>query len=140
MAWDFGIDPKTGDMTGGYVTGQDEIIQRVMTRLWRHLGEWFVNTSAGLPWYAGPSSINPGELTAAAAILGSRRFRYADNWIRNEIAETDGVQRVLDFNTVFDPSTRVYSIRAQIITDYGFPYLISLDTTLQFRGTLNEAV
>lgn len=140
MPWDFAIDHQTGDMTGGYVDSQDEIVQRVMTRLWRHLGEWFVNTQAGLPWFKGPSTVNSGELTQATAILGTRNFKWADNWIRNEIAETDGVIRVVDFNTYFDAPTRVYSLRAQIITEYGLPFLIALDTRQQFRGTLNEAI
>lgn len=123
MAWDLAVDHKTGDMTGGIVTGQREIVQRVQTRLYRHLGEWFVNTSAGLPWYAGPSSLMPGQLTAKAAILGTRDFRYADIWIRNEIAETAGVIQLVDFNTYFDTATRVYSIRAQIATEYGLAYI-----------------
>lgn len=123
MAWDFAVDHTTGDMIGGYVTGQDEIVQRVQTRLYRHLGEWFVNTSAGLPWHAGPSEIMAGELTEATAIMGTRNFRYADIWIRNEIAETDGVIQIVDFNTYFETTTREYSIRAQIATQYGLAFI-----------------
>lgn len=133
MAWDFKIDQKTGDLTKGYVAGQDEIIQRINTRLYRHLGEWFVNTSCGLPWYAGPSGIIPGELSQDAAILGTRSFRYADIWIRNEIANTDGVVKITDFNTFFDTNTRTYSVRAQIVTTYGLPYIFSMDRVLDAR-------
>lgn len=139
MAWDLAKDPATGDLTGGIVVGQDEIIQRVMTRLWRHLGEWFVNTECGLPWYSGAPSINPKESTITSGILGTRNFRYADNWIRNEIAETKGVKQVLDFKTVFNPSTRIYSIRAQIITDYGLSHLVALDTDILFRGSIPDS-
>lgn len=123
MAWDFAVDHTTGDMVGGIATGQDEIVQRVQTRLYRHLGEWFVNTSAGLPWYRGPSNIMAGQLTEKTAILGTRNFRYADIWIRNEIAETAGVIRLVDFNTFFEPTTRTYSIRAQIATEYGLAFI-----------------
>lgn len=125
MAWDFAVDHTTGDMIGGYVTGQDEIVQRVQTRLHRHLGEWFVNTSAGLPWYRGPSNLIAGQLTEKTAILGTRNFRYADIWIRNEIVETAGVIQLVDFNTYFDTSTRVYSIRAQIATEYGLAFIVA---------------
>ncbi len=121
-------------MTGGIVAGQDEIVQRVQTRLYRHLGEWFVNTSAGLPWYAGPSNLMAGQLTDKTAILGTRNFRYADIWIRNEIAETAGVIQLVDFNTYFDTSTRVYSIRAQIATEYGLTY-IAAERKLTARPT-----
>ena len=123
MGWDFAVDHKTGDMIGGIVTGQDEIVQRIQTRLYRHLGEWFVNTSAGLPWYAGPSNLMAGRLTEATAIMGTRNFRYADIWIRNEIAETYGVIRIVDFNTYFETSTRVYSIRVRIATEYGLAFI-----------------
>lgn len=123
MTWDFAVNHATGDMTGGIVAGQDEIVQRVQTRLYRHLGEWFVNTSAGLPWYAGPSDLAAGKLIAKTAILGSRDFRYADIWIRNEIAGTAGVIRLVDFNTYFDVPTRIYNIRAQIATEYGLAYI-----------------
>lgn len=140
MAWDFRIDQKKGDLIRGYVTGQEEIVQRIYTRLWRHLGEWFVNTSCGLPWYAGPSNILPGQLSPDTAILGTRNFRYADLWIRNEIAETDGVIRVVDFNTFFESTSRTYSIRAQVITEYGLPHIISLDRALDARAFFEEAV
>lgn len=130
IMWDLRIDQRTGDLASGYVTGQDEIIQRVCTRLWRYLGEWFVNTDCGLPWYDGPSNLIPGELTRENGILGTRNFTMADVWIRNEIAETDGVLRVVDFNTSFDATTRTYSLRAQIVTRYGLPYLLALDRQL----------
>ena len=123
MAWDFAVDHKTGDMVGGIATGQDEIVQRVQTRLYRHLGEWFVNTACGLPWYAGPSTLMPGQLTGATAIMGTRNFRYADIWIRNEIAETAGVIQLVEFNAYFEPSTRVYSVRARIATGYGLAFI-----------------
>lgn len=134
MAWDLRIDHGKGDLVAGYAGGQDEIVQRIHTRLRRHLGEWFVNTSCGLPWYAGPSSVMPGRLSPEGAILGSRDFRYADLWIRNEIAETEGVIRVMDFNAHFDASTRVHSIRARIVTEFGLPTLIELRRTVG-RGT-----
>jgi hypothetical protein len=140
MAWDLRLDPKTRDLRPGIVTGQDEIVQRVLTRLWRHLGEWFVNTSAGLPWYAGPSDLMAGKLTDRTAIMGTRNFRYADLWIRNEIAETAGVIKVVDFNTRFEAATRTYSIRAQIVTEYGLPYLLRFERVLDARAFFEEAV
>lgn len=137
MSWDLHIDHTTGDMTGGYRTGQDEIVQRILTRLYRHLGEWFVNTDCGLPWYRGRSSLFPNQLTDRAAILGSRDFRYADVWIRNEIQETDGVIRLVDYNSFFEPTSRVYSIRAQIATEYGLAFLAAdrpLETIAHNKG------
>lgn len=136
MTWDLRIDQRQADLVPGYVTGQDEIVQRIHTRLWRHLGEWFVNTAAGLPWYAGPSAIMPGRLSPDGALLASRDLRYADIWIRNEIAETEGVIRIVDFNSFFNASTRVYSLRAQIVTEFGLPHRIEMERTLTAREAM----
>ncbi|WP_302552311.1 hypothetical protein [uncultured Bilophila sp.] len=40
MAWD--LEFKIGDLTGGIATGDDEVIQRIRTRLLRERGEWFL--------------------------------------------------------------------------------------------------
>ena len=138
MAWDFGINPQTNDMTGKLVTGQDEIVQRMRTRVYRLYREWFANKECGIPWYDGPSNINPSELTRQTGILGTRNFRYANNWIRNEIAETDGIIRMFDFNTAFDATTRNYAIRTEIATMYGLPFIVALDTTMLLRGGIPE--
>ncbi len=119
MAFDFQINPSTGDMTSGYVTGKDEILQRVSTRLYRYLGEWFVNTSVGLPWYNGQSDLLPGTLTRENGILGSRDFNRAELLIRNEIAETEGVIRIVNFRAKFDNVTREFRVTADIATDFG---------------------
>lgn len=119
MAFDFRIDPATGDMVGGYVTGQDEILQRVQTRLFRYLGEWAFNTSVGLPWYDGQSDLLPGTLTRENGILGSRDFNRAELLIRNEIAETEGVIRIVNFSAKFDNATREFRVTADIATEFG---------------------
>lgn len=119
MAWDLKINHDTGDIVSGYVTGQDEILQRVSTRLWRYLGEWFANTSVGLPWYDGQSDVLPGTLTRENGILGSRNFSRAELLIRNEISETEGVIRIVNFSAKFDNATREFRVTADIATEYG---------------------
>lgn len=123
MAWDWQIDHATGDMTGRIVTGQDEIVQRVTTRLWRHLGEWFCNTSAGMPWYSGSSKIISGQLSPTEAILGSKDRAEAGTIIRNEIAETTGVLDIVNFEANFDNNTREFAVSAEITTEYGLAYV-----------------
>lgn len=121
--WDYGIQSATGDMTGKFVAGQDEILQRIETRLRRHLGEWFCNTAVGMPWLAGPSDIIPAELSKTTAILGSRDIASASLLVRTEIAETAGVVRIVAFNADFDGANRVLRIRASIATEYGTAFL-----------------
>lgn len=119
MAWDFRIDQTTGDLTSGYATGQDEIIQRVITRVTRLLGEWWVNTSVGVPWYEGPSDLIAGQLTQDNAILGSKDLDRVDLLLRNEISETEGVIRIVEFKPSFDGTTRQYNLFVSIATEYG---------------------
>lgn len=140
MAWDLALDSLTHDLTGGIVSGQEEIAQRIKVRLLRILGEWFVNTDAGLPWYRGPSPIGNGEMIPETAILGSRSKKYVDTWIRNEISETEGVEYVLDYNSIFDTQARTVSIRAQVVTAFGLPFVFALDTTSLLRTSLKKEI
>lgn len=108
MSWDFAF--QDGDMTGGYVTGDTEVIQRVITRLERETGEWFLNDEAGLPWH------QDGK-----GILGSnmRTKSVVNQLIRDKVQETEGVSRVSRMNTTFDNTTRQYAIYMQIVLDSG---------------------
>ena len=112
MAWDLALDPGRHDLTGGIVTGADEILQRLKVRLWRHLGEWFLNTSGGLPWYDAGS-----EATAGQGLLGSRDLRAAELLIRRETLETDGVLRIVRLNAVF--TGRAFSLFMEILVEGG---------------------
>ncbi|MCC8194885.1 MAG: hypothetical protein LIP28_09605 [Deltaproteobacteria bacterium] len=119
MTWDLALDARTHDMTGGIVTGRDEIIQRLKIRLWRHLGEWFLATGAGLPWYtAGRKGAKSG------AILGSRDRTAAELRIRRETLETDGVQRVLSLHA--RSSGREFGVYMEIMLEDGTSEAITL--------------
>ena len=102
MAWDLRLDSKTRDLVTGYAAGQEEIIQRLLTRLNRELGEWFLEVSAGLPWYQ-----------RGHGLLGSRNKFMLDMLIRRETRNTDGVERILKMNTVY--LHRSYTIYMQLL-------------------------
>ena len=102
MPWDLRLDPMTRDLTAGYVDGKEEILQRLVTRLNRELGEWFLETSAGLPWYQ-----------RGQGLLGSRNKFVLDMLIRRETKNTEGVERVLAMNTVY--LNRSYTIYMQLL-------------------------
>lgn len=107
MSWDFALN-EFHDMSGGIVTGRDEIMQRLKVRLWRELGEWFMNTSVGLPWYQG-----------GYGILGTsyKNKKAVDLLIRREILNTVGVLRILEMSTFFVSATREYNIRVVILIE-----------------------
>ena len=94
MAWD--LEFKNGDLTGGIVTGDDEVIQRIRTRLFRELGEWFLNTASGLPWYQDGKGILGSPLRDKGAV---------DLFIRKQALGTEGVSRILKLNSLFAANT-----------------------------------
>lgn len=108
MAWD--LEFKNGDLTGGIATGDDEVIQRIRTRLFRERGEWFLNTASGLPWYQDGKGILGATLRDKGTV---------DLLIRKRILETEGVARVVRLNTLFSIGSRVCSVYMQVLLDSG---------------------
>lgn len=107
MSWDLRLGPNR-DLTAGIVTGVDEIIQRLVTRLNRELGEWFLNTSAGLPWYQDGNGL-----------LGSRDKQNLNLLIRRETLQTAGVNRIIKFNSILNTTTRQFTIYMYLVTEQG---------------------
>ena len=107
MSWDLRLGPNR-DLTSGIVTGVDEIIQRLVTRLNRELGEWFLNTSAGLPWYQDGNGL-----------LGSRDKQNLNLLIRRETLQTAGINRIVKFNSIFNTTTRQFTIYMYLVTEQG---------------------
>lgn len=80
---------------------------RIQTRLYTELGEWFLNVNVGVPWY--PAKSRDG-------ILGSKM--QADNIgaiIRNQILTVDGVVRIEEFTLSQDMPTRTVTGTAQVV-------------------------
>lgn len=96
------------DLTSGIITSVEEIMQRLVTRLQRELGEWFLNVTAGLPWY------QDGE-----GLLGSKDKRTLDLLIRRETLGTDGVLRIVSYNSLYASTSRQYSIYMMLVTEEG---------------------
>ena len=107
MAWD--LEFKNGDLTGGIVTGDDEVIQRIRTRLFRERGEWFLNT-AGMPWRQDEKGILGATLRDKSTV---------DLLIRKRILETEGVARAVKLNTLFSIGSRTYSVYMQVLLHSG---------------------
>ena len=107
MAWD--LEFKNGDLTGGIATGDDEVIQRIRTRLFRERGVWFLNT-AGMPWHQDGKGILGATLRDKSTV---------DLLIRKRIMETEGGVRVVKLNTLFSIGSRTYSIYMQVLLRSG---------------------
>lgn len=103
---DIPIDAQTNDIVykNGKIVwtkGNDEIVQRVRTRLRRIFGEWFLYYTAGIPYFNG-------------MILGSNNYDYVMLVIRNEILETKGVTSVDSLNIITDNMTKKTYVYAEI--------------------------
>ena len=103
MAYDFAISTLTNDLSiskGKIVltNGNAEIVQRVKMRLQWLVGEWFLDTTKGLPWFQ--------------EILGNKNTNNAVMLIRDQITSTSGVDSVSTINVIFDAQKRELSIYA----------------------------
>lgn len=98
------IDPVTNDLAltaGGHLRlarDAEAVGQHVRQRLLSHEGEWFLDTTAGLPWMD--------------RVLG-RAFdpALAEALVKAEIAETEGVTEIEALSVSFDRRTRVMTLR-----------------------------
>jgi hypothetical protein len=75
------------------VTGQQETKQRLEQRLQTFLGEWFLDTSIGVPYYQDILKKNP-DTTLVTGTL------------KSVITQTPGVTDLLEFNFTFNKQAR----------------------------------
>lgn len=85
---------------------EEATAQAVKTRLYLLLGEWFLDTDAGVP-YLQQIMTKPANLPLAEAI------------IKRTILETEGVQSMRLFNMAYDRDTRRLTIQATVTNIYG---------------------
>lgn len=99
-------DWRFGGGRGDFYQDQVEgVVQIVLTSLRLYRGEWFIDTSKGMPWYE--------------AVLGKHTRQAIEPAIRAEILGVPGVTRIKTFQLTIDPDTRVASIAAEIDTEFG---------------------
>lgn len=105
------LDRQTHDiMPTGYdlplVKGVDLIRQRLKQRLLLILGEWFLDTSIGLPWFQ--------ELSQK----GISQSRVRSLLIR-QINETEGVSELVEFELDFNSNSRSLLVQFRVVTPFG---------------------
>lgn len=79
----------------------DETIQRIRTCLRRIYGEWFLDNTAGLPYFTGD-------------MLGSKNLEYVRLVVFQELSQIEGVQNVEEINIVLDVGNKKASIYARV--------------------------
>ena len=100
---------ESGDLiTRGkmFLTEREAIAQTIVTRLKLFLGEYFRDITDGTPWFQ--------------QILGKfENINAVEALLRNRIARTQGVVRLLSFSMNYDIDTRSLSVQAYVLTVYG---------------------
>lgn len=102
----------TGDYTFGhglldfYINTPEAVAQAVKTALGLWLGEWFLDTSLGVPYIQG--------------VIGKHSQDTADQTIQQNILLVEGVTNIASFESTLDPVTRKYVVTKCLInTIYG---------------------
>lgn len=97
------------DATGALAAVEDgaEVVQHVRTRLQFFLDEWFLDLTAGTPWFQ-TILVKPVNLGTVESIIKAR------------ILETPGVDKLLTFTMDFDSVTRFLQIQFSAETTHGF--------------------
>ena len=83
----------------------DTVAQAVKTRLMLLRGEWFLDSTEGMPWQ--------GE------VLGKQPRASYDWAIRQRMLGTPGVTGISDYASRLDPQSRGLSVTATLTTLYG---------------------
>jgi len=93
----------TGDV---FIQEREEIAQTCVTRLKLFLGEYFRDITDGTPWFQ--------------QILGKfESLNTIESILRNRIARTPGVVRLLSFNLDYDLQSRSITISSYVLTQFG---------------------
>lgn len=107
-----------GDYTLGsgqdwHVNTPEAVAQAVLTRLRLNQGEWFIDTSDGMPW--------------ATEVLGKYTEITRDAVIKDRVLGTPGVTAITEYSSTFDGNTRALAVSVTISTAYG---AATVETTL----------
>lgn len=111
MSIDIALDKDTHDLLitdGGLqtVSEADQLEQNLKIRLRFFFSEWFLNVNKGLPFYSDILVKNPN-------------VPNIDAILKAEIKDTEGVEEILEYESIFDNTARTYTINFTVRTIYG---------------------
>lgn len=100
----YDLDVVNGDLS--LIENQDAIRQNIRQRLLLFLGEWFLDTAAGVPYYQDvlKKSPNPQVLQGV---------------FQDAIFNTPGVLELLSYEQEYDPAERTLQISFSVRTETG---------------------
>lgn len=92
------------DFSEGGLRSRPNVRQRIETRLRFFLGEWFLDTTKGTPYFQ--QIFGKGRNVGQVAAIFRRR-----------ILETEGVLEITEFSVEFDTARRKFSVRFRALYD-----------------------
>ncbi len=112
----------TGDYSYGQgsanylVDSRAAVAQEVMTTLLLFQGEWFLDTTAGVPWLT--------------KVTGVNTITLYDQVIKDAILNVQGVTAIVNYSSTLNRATRALSVSATIDTQFGITQVqVFLPTT-----------
>lgn len=111
MTWELKLDELDHDLrieNGEFlrVRGSDEVRQRIKVSLWHYLGEYFLNTNNGVPWYE--------------QILGRKSDAdLVSAILRREILKVPRVIRIESLKAIFLNGIRQYQMESEVQVEAG---------------------
>lgn len=105
---DFELDKETNDLVFirndfSLVEATNQIMQHLAIRLRFFLGEWYLDTNLGVPFYQ-------------LIFVKSANQIQIESVLKQEIVQTFGVERLVSFESAYDESNRKYSVRFSAIS------------------------
>lgn len=88
------------------VEGIDQITQNLAIRLRFFLNDWFLDVTAGIPYYED------------IFIKAPNRIRI-ESVLKDEIVSTDGINEIISFSSEFNSNLRKFSVSFTAETDEG---------------------
>ena len=99
-------DWQMGHGTTDYLIDSPECVaQAVRTRLMLLTGEWFLDLAEGTPY--------------ATHVFGKHVAATYDPILRRRILQTEGVNEILFYESLFEPETRTLAVSVELDTVYG---------------------
>ena len=108
------LDESGEIVTNGVIWSYDKeaVAQAVRTRLKLFLGEYFRDITDGVPWFE--------KEDGTEGILGKGfSLNQVEALLRQRIARTEGVVKILSFALDFEQTSRRLTVTAEILTTYG---------------------
>lgn len=116
------LDANHDSMFGGsqrdFASGAEAAQQRLRCRILYILGEWFLDTDGGVPWW------QPEDSDVEPIMGGKKNLTYAETVLKQTILETDGIATIESFSINVNPTSRKMTVSCSVTTVDGDAFTI----------------